>query len=436
MAKKRQETVPPEDVMVAIDLGSSGVRAMVAQRLNPDTLRVLGVEKSTRYQCVDRGVVVQTGSAGYMINETIKLLANRLKVDTIPQAFVVLGGVSMKVVHLSWKKDLIRSQAITTTILDTMEKECRMSIERQNAGVAVLGLVPCSYILDKHEQTNRPEPTEKATLLEVVYTAFVGKKELEQKVQDSFIRASKVEEMAFARPEALMSAITTGEDDVWERGCAVLDMGAQTTTLSIYKGSQYLACKVVPMGSWHITRLIEQQGMDIRYAEALKTRYGVATPEAVEQDMTMNIPTVEGDGSMLKVKSSELATLIQMKLDEIMTPLLPLFSEYEERIGTLYLTGGGCMIQGMQTYMQQKTRMEVTYGSHAHLLAAHTEDEYYSPEYSALVGALILGSDYRILHPQHVQKRTRTWKDMVNKLRDGFADQAVDIFTPQTKSIF
>lgn len=162
--------------MVAIDLGSSGVRAMVAQRLNPDTLRVLGVEKSTRYQCVDRGVVVQTGSAGYMINETIKLLANRLKVDTIPQAFVVLGGVSMKVVHLSWKKDLIRSQAITTTILDTMEKECRMSIERQNAGVAVLGLVPCSYILDKHEQTNRPEPTEKATLLEVVYTAFVGKK--------------------------------------------------------------------------------------------------------------------------------------------------------------------------------------------------------------------------------------------------------------------
>ena len=56
------------------------------------------------------------------------------------------------------------------------------------------------------------------------------------------------------------------------------------------------------------------------------------------------------------------------------------------------------MLQGMQEYLQQKTMLKVLYGSHDTLLDTTTDEQYLEPRYSALVGALILGADYRSEH--------------------------------------
>jgi cell division ATPase FtsA len=40
-------------------------------------------------------------------------------------------------------------------------------------------------------------------------------------------------------------------------------LGAQTTTLTVYKGNQYLYNKVVPLGGYDITRDIEQIGISL-----------------------------------------------------------------------------------------------------------------------------------------------------------------------------
>ena len=56
------------------------------------------------------------------------------------------------------------------------------------------------------------------------------------------------------------------------------------------------------------------------------------------------------------------------------------------------------MLQGMQDYLQQKTLLQVIYGSHDTLVDAMTDEQYLEPRYSALVGALILGADYRDEH--------------------------------------
>ena len=55
MAKKQKilQSVP----LVAIDLGSHSVRAMAAEMTGQNTLRVLGVEYSNKFECVERGMV-------------------------------------------------------------------------------------------------------------------------------------------------------------------------------------------------------------------------------------------------------------------------------------------------------------------------------------------------------------------------------------------
>ena len=99
MAKtKIQSTVPHP--LVAIELGSHGVRSMAVERTEEGWLHVLGAEASNRNTSVERGVVTNTSNASYGIGECLKLLANRIQHPQLTKAFVALGGRSMKVVEV------------------------------------------------------------------------------------------------------------------------------------------------------------------------------------------------------------------------------------------------------------------------------------------------------------------------------------------------
>ncbi len=385
--------------LVAIDLGSSGVRAMAAERLGADMLHILGVEESTKFPCVDRGVVTQSSNAGFMIGEVLRLMANRLNVPDLPTAFVLLGGRSMQIAQVFAKRDQVHKREVSQRLLDEMEDECRKKIELRNPEVAVLGLIPAYYKLDGVEQDEKPLPEQRALLVEAHYIAFVSRKELATQVQKSFDQAGKSIEKTFVRPEALLSAFAAEDGfGVLQEGCAVLDMGAQTTTLSIFKGNEYLYNKVVQQGGFHITRILEQQGISLQLAEKLKCEFGHASAALVKKNLQLKIPAAQEVGGVIKISSEDLAYTISLKLEEIVKPLVAALNEYEGRISTLYITGGASMLTGMAEYLQQKTSIKVLYGAHDRLLDVTTDEQYFEPRYSALVGALILGADYREEH--------------------------------------
>lgn len=399
MAKKRQQAA--ELPLVAIDLGSSGVRAMAAKRIDADLLHILAVEQSTKFPCTERGVVVQSSNAGFMIGEVLKLMANRLQLPDLPTAFVLLGGRSMQIVPVYSKRDQVHKREVSQRLLEEMETECKSKIETHNPGVAVLGLVPAYFKLDNVEQEDKPEPDQRAELVEAHYIAFVAHKELETQIQKSFDQAGKSIEKAFVRPEALLSAFVASDGvEILRDGCAVLDMGSQTTTLSIFKGTEYLYNKVVPQGGYHITRVLEQSGISLATAEKLKCQFGCASPAQVEKNLKLKVPADPDivEGGVLHISSDDLARTIFIKLEEILKPLFEALNTYGDRIKTLYITGGASMLQGMQDYLQQKTMLQVIYGSHDTLVDAMTDEQYLEPRYSALVGALILGADYRDEH--------------------------------------
>lgn len=399
MAKKQKvlQSVP----LVAIDLGSHGVRAMAAEMTEGGLLRVLGVESSSKFPCMERGVVTIPANAGYMINETLRLLANRIRVDALPSAFVCAGGRTMQIVSVSSKRDQIRKREVMQELLDDMEMECKKKIEMHNPDVAVLDLVPYYYTLDGVQQDYPPTPAQQAVIVQAHFMAFVGKKELEQKVLDSFARSGKRLERIYVRPDALLNALAFDEDI--EKGCVILDLGAQTTTLTAYKGTQYLHNKVVPMGGYDITRDIEQIGISLSYAEQLKCKYGCAMAEQVEVNHRYRIPAPKSPQGEVALMAKDLAGIISTRLDQIVDPLFALINKEADRFKVLYVTGGGAMLNGIVEYLQTKTPIPVMYGSHAAFLSPDTEDEMCMPAYSSLVGTLLLGNTYREQHPAPMQ---------------------------------
>lgn len=425
MAKKKQQAA--ELPLVAIDLGSSGVRAMSASRVGADMLHILAVEQSNKFPCTERGVVVQSSNAGFMIGEVLRLMANRLQLPDLPTAFVVLGGRSMQIVPVFSKRDLVHKREIPQRLLEEMEEECKTKIETHNPGVAVLGLVPAYFKLDGVEQEETPVSTQRAELVEAHYVAFVAHKEVETQIQKSFDQAGKSIEKTFVRPEALLSAFVASDGlEILQQGCAVLDMGAQTTTLSVFKGTEYLYNKVVPQGGYHITRVLEQSGISLTMAEKLKCQFGYASPAQVEKNLKLKVPASPDvvEGGILHISSEELSRTIFIKLEEILKPLFEALNSFGDRIRTLYITGGASMLQGMQDYLQQKTTLQVIYGSHDTLVDDTTDPEFLEPRYSALVGALILGADYRDEHRNLPVKAPGIFERLQRQTEIIFTDQS------------
>lgn len=414
--------------LVAIDLGSDSVRAMAAERVGDDLFRILGVEQSRRHKCIEHGVIKSTANVGYMINEVLRLLANRIHIENLPTSFVTLGGKSMQIAPVKARRDQLRKREVSADLLESMKQECKDKIEAKYPSQAVLELIPSYFVLDGKEQEETPTVNQRAALVEAHYFAFVGNKELETQLETAFDQAGRSIECAFVRPDVLLSVFQCEEAkedepyDILTDGCAVLDMGAQTTTLTVFKGGQYLTNKVIPRGGYHITRALEQQGISFSTAEKLKTQYGYATPELVEKNYAFRVPAVDGSGDM-KVLCTEVAEVIAQKMDEILAPVLQELDKYKDRVERLYITGGASMLRGIDLYLRERTGYDVRYGMHDLLLASDTDEQFFAPAYSALVGTILMGQDYRDKH-----------KDLLVK-KPGFAEKLgttiVNLFTDQ-----
>lgn len=382
-------------VLVAVDMGSQSFRAMAAEVTPSGALRVLGVEESSQKCCVHRGVVENTSDAGYMLTSVIKLLGNRIRKQVGNAAFVCAGGQSMKVVSVSSSRDLGCKREITSDLLAKMEWECKEKIEKKNPDVAVLDLIPSHYQLDGEKQTHEPTSDQRAVFFTAHYNAFWGKKELADKVEKTFQRTALVKEKMYVRPEVLMNALATEEE--MDNGCAVLDLGAQTSTLTIHKGGGYLYNQVVPLGGYDITEAVESLGISLMQAERLKCIYGVASSDMVKVNRTYILTTPEGE--KISVSAVQLAEVISCKLAEMLTPLMETLNKEAQGIEVLYVTGGGAMLKGIVGYIQGMTSVKVMGGSHASWLTPDTPDEYCMPQYASLVGTLLLGAEYRKSHP-------------------------------------
>ncbi len=427
MAKKQRTTRKRsrrDCPLCAVDIGSSGIRAMAATE-NPDgTLHVLGMESVNKYGPVERGIVNQKSEAGMMLSRLLKFLANRIgSQEPIESAYLTVGGKLLQLKEVSVKRDLISKNYIPDKLLESMQEECKTKIEDKYNMMAVLSTEPIKYLLDGVEQSEVPSRSQKARFIEIVYNVFVGRIESRENVRGSFDRANISIEQQWVRPDALLSALVDEND--MARGCAIIDFGAQTTTMSIYKNDRFIYTRVIPLGGYDISTNIQTQGVSFDIAEKLKETYGYASEEYVEQNRVLEVRSNTGGESRVRIKTSTLAQLIQMKLYEAVDPLMQDLKNYEDEISKVYITGGACKLQGLQEYLQAMTGLPVEYGSHALWLEDTAPDEYFYPDYSALVGTLALAVEYRKdfpdEEPAHPAPITRIWE----KIEDG----ALSLFT-------
>lgn len=165
---------------------------------------------------------------------------------------------------------------------------------------------------------------------------------------------------AWAAAEAVLS------HEEKELGVAVLDLGAGTTNFLVYHAGSLRFAGALGIGAHHVTRDIAA-GLEtsLNEAESLKRKWGVASPERVEEEEKIEVPVV-GSGAPRLVERRYLAHIIQARLEELIelawkriqaSGFCPLL-----RCG-LVLTGGGSSLPGTRELASRVTRQPVRCGS-------------------------------------------------------------------------
>ena len=400
--------------LVAMNIGSSCVRAIAAdwdERHN--TFHILGCEYSNRHQSVEKGIPTNSSDVGFVLNETWKKLCNRVGRGELKNIFVCVGGRSLQSVHVEAHRQQRRSE-IKQKLLNEMIRECSEKIEARTPAAGVLSVLPERWEVD--EQYFDEAPIKQLGRDITLYaTAFVMRKEYCTKMDDTIKRAGLAIFNREVIPDACITALTTDEER--ENGCAVIDMGAQTTTLTIFKDNQFQLTKVVPLGGYHVSHDIETLGISSINAEKLKCKWGTLSLKPEEVDKGLRVPAAREGEEPLIVTRGNLSSSIACRINEIIMPLLAEI-EKTEGIQTIYLTGGGSMLRGIVPFLRKKTSIPVEYGSHAQWLAADTEDEFYQPLYGSLIGTLLLGQMYKDEHPDEEPQP----KTVLGKLRKDLTD--------------
>ena len=381
--------------IVAINVGSSCVRAIAAdwdERHN--TLHILGSEFSNRHQSVEKGIPTNSSDVGFVINETWKKLNNRVGRGELKNIFICVGGRSLQSVHVEAHRQQRRTE-IKQKMLSEMIRECSEKIEARTPEVGVLSVLPERWEVDEQDYVDSPVGVIGRDIT-LYATAFVMRKEYSKKMEDTVKRAGLAIFNRELIPDACITSLTTDEER--EQGCAVIDLGAQTTTLTIYKNNQFQLTKVIPLGGYHVSHDIETLGISAVNAEKLKCKWGTLSLKQEEVDKVLRVPAAREGEEPLFVTRGNLSSIIACRVNEIILPLLAEVEKYED-VGIIYLTGGASMLRGVVPFLKKKTSIPIEYGSHAQWLAAGTEDEYYQPLYGSLIGTLLLGQMYKEEHP-------------------------------------
>ena len=163
--------------------------------------------------------------------------------------------------------------------------------------------------------------------------------------------------------------------------------------------------------------------MNFATAEVLKKKYGCASPTFVTKEVKLRIPASPEMGGDMVISARELAEAIELKLQEILAPLMEELKKVEGRIATLYITGGGSMLSGLAEYLQGLTSAKVQFGAHNLLLHRDTEEKYLSPQYTSLVGTILLGQDYRDSHKNQLVRKPGFFDRVKESTLDMFIDQ-------------
>lgn len=340
------------DFIAAIELGSTKIAGMAGRRNSDGSIQVLAYAREEAAQFIRKGVIYNIDKTAAALTNIINRLEGELHAS-IEKVYVGLGGQSLRTLENRVTHTLDEESVISQELVDTI---CDENTAIPLADMNIIDVAPQEYKIDSNLQADPVGVTGRSIIgrfLNIVARATL-KKNLEQSFQQAHVNIADV----LIAPVALAKATLTADE--MRAGCVLVDFGADTTTVIIYKDSILRYLGVLPLGGNSITNDITSLQMEERDAERLKLTYGDALYEEPAGNETPATCTLD-DGRTLEL--GELNNLIGARTEEILANVRNLIqlSGYEDKLFSgIVLTGGGTNLKNLPEAFRKYCKVEQT----------------------------------------------------------------------------
>ena len=340
--------VASKEFIVAIELGSSKMTGIAGQKNLDGSINVLAVVKESSSSFIRKGVVYNIDKTAQCLSNIIKKLENQLKTE-ITQVYVGVGGQSIRGIRNVITRDLPSETIVTQDmVIELMDANRNMTYQDQE----ILDAAVQEYKVGSQLQLD-PVGIQ-ATHIEGNFLNILERKAFYKNLNMCFETAGiRVAEMYLA-PLALADSVLTEAEK--RSGCVLVDLGADTTTVSVYSKNILRHLAVIPLGGNNITKDIATLQMEESDAERMKMKYASAYTDNndIDNDLKYSIDTER------QIESRKFIEIVEGRLEEIIENVwFQVPSEfYDKLLGGIILTGGGSNMKNIEKAFTNHTHVE------------------------------------------------------------------------------
>ncbi len=343
-----------EKYIVALEIGSSKIKGAIGIVDPSGALSVKAVEEEKLADSVRYGCILNIRETPDAIRNVISRLQQREPQRKITGVYVSVGGRSLMSQDIEVERRLPSEMEITNELIADMTKE---ALEYQLHERTIVGVSPKEFRVD-----NFP-----ANRVVGMFGSYVSARLNLISCRNRLMTNLKVVlddrlHLAindfFVRPLAEADLVLFTEEK--RQGCMLVDCGADTTTVAIFKNGVLMYLSTIPMGSRHITRDITALNILEERAEDLKIEVGnaLSQPEPVAP---LHIPAGVDFNQLNNYVSARAGEIIanineQIKYAGLTADKLP---------GGIILVGRGSKLRGFDSRLESMTTMKVRFGAPA-----------------------------------------------------------------------
>jgi cell division protein FtsA len=383
------------EVIAGLDLGTTKVSVIVAE-VTEDGVDIIGIG-SVPSHGLKKGVVVNIDATVRAIKTAIEQAETMsgIKINT------VYAGIAGSHVTGLNKEGVaaISNREVTQSDVDRVLEQAKaipLPSDRQ-----VLHVLPQEYIVDGHDGIPEPIGMSGVRLEARCHLVTAASHAVENIIKCAERVNLHVAEVVL---EPLASAAAVLSADEKEIGVVLIDIGGGTTDVIIYMDGAVVYTSVIPIGGINLTNDIAS-GLRTPVAEAerIKMKYGCAMTAMVDDEETIEVPSVGGRGPRVLPRRL-LAEIIEPRVDEIFQAVRHVIHEsgFVEMLASgAVITGGSTLLDGMPEMAEQVMGLQVRRGAPTGI--GGLVDVVKSPSFATGVGLVKYGAQQLRLQKQSAE---------------------------------
>jgi len=380
--------VNSKDIITGLDIGTSTIRVVMAQRLPEGRLKIIGAA-DTPAQGITRGSISSIEEAVSCISETIEK-CERMTGIGIDRMIVGMSGTHIKTVN---SKGVV---AVAKANEQVEESDIERALEVAESTTTmpnyeVLYVLPISYNLDDQKGLKEPQGMSGVRLEVEAQVVMALSSQIKNLTKCIYRTGVDIEDIVFSVLATAEAVLTQKQKEL---GVALVNIGSATTSILVFEEGNVLHSAVLPVGSGHITNdLAIGLKTSVDTAEAVKLDHAQAYSENVSKRDEIDLHKYseeEKKGSYVYKK--DIAEIAEARMEEIFSLVNDELKKID-RNGKLpsgiVLTGGGAKMPMAIDLAKEVFSLPVFLGSAS---GNFPIDKLNDPEYSTALG-LVLWAD-------------------------------------------